>query len=98
MKPETAEAILEIRLQIAHLSARLKALEAAENVEPPPPPAEPEPDEISEETLLVLSAAIAAYLGKKPHIRQIRLIRSPAWGMEGRVSIQASHMIALNRG
>lgn len=53
----------------------------------PGPPAE----EISEELLLVISAAIAAFLGKRPHIRQIRLLHTGAWAQQGRVSIQASH-------
>lgn len=102
MKPETIEAIREIRSQIEQLNARLAALESAENIPAaapvPVPPAPPEEEEISEELVLVLSAAIAAFLGKKPHIRQIRLLRSPAWAQQGRVTIQASHMIALTRG
>jgi methylmalonyl-CoA carboxyltransferase 12S subunit len=101
MKPESADAIREIRLQIEQLMGRLTTLEAAEAPAPAAasaPAAPPEPEGISEELVLVLSAAIAAFLGKKPHIRQIRLIRSPAWAQQGRVTIQASHMIALNRG
>ena len=46
---------------------------------------------ISEEELLVVSAAIAAWLGVHAHIRQIRLIRTGAWAQQGRVTIQASH-------
>jgi methylmalonyl-CoA carboxyltransferase 12S subunit len=46
---------------------------------------------ISEEELLAISAALAAWLGVQPHIRQIRLIRSSAWAQQGRVIIQASH-------
>jgi methylmalonyl-CoA carboxyltransferase large subunit len=48
--------------------------------------------EISEETLLALSAAIAAFLGKRPRIRQVRLAASPAWVSVGRASIAASHL------
>lgn len=48
---------------------------------------------ISEEELLVVSAAIAAWLGVHAHIRQIRLIRTGAWAQQGRVTIQASHML-----
>jgi hypothetical protein len=50
-------------------------------------------DEISEELLLVLSAAVAAYLGKRPHIRAIRLFGSSAWAQQGRVFVQASHQL-----
>src|SRR5690348_511814 len=53
----------------------------------PQPPAE----EISEETMLVIAAAVAAFLGERAHIKQVRLIRSPMWASQGRVSIQASH-------
>ena len=48
---------------------------------------------ITEEELLAISAAVAAYLGVRAHIRQIRLISSRAWAQEGRVSIQASHRL-----
>jgi methylmalonyl-CoA carboxyltransferase large subunit len=50
-------------------------------------------DEFSEELLLVLSAAVAAYLGKRPHIRAIRLHGSSAWAQQGRVFVQASHQL-----
>lgn len=50
-------------------------------------------DEFSEELLLVLSAAVAAYLGKRPHIRAIRLVGSSAWAQQGRVFVQASHQL-----
>jgi methylmalonyl-CoA carboxyltransferase 12S subunit len=55
------------------------------------PPAEEEG--ISEEVLIVISAAVAAFLGERAHIRQVRLIRTGAWAQEGRVSIQASHRL-----
>jgi methylmalonyl-CoA carboxyltransferase large subunit len=50
---------------------------------------------VTEETVAILSSAIAAYLGVKPRIRQIRLIRSESWPLQGRATIHASH--ALNR-
>ena len=50
---------------------------------------------ISEEEVLAISAAVAAWLGVHAHLRQIRLIRSGAWAQQGRASIQASH--GLNR-
>ncbi len=65
----------------------------------PARPAEPAATEAGsgvpdEETLLVISAAIAAFLGKKPHIRQIRLVGSSTWAQQGRVSIHTSHAFA----
>ena len=46
---------------------------------------------ITEEEVLAISAALAAWLGVQPHIRQIRLIRSSSWAQQGRVTIQTSH-------
>ena len=48
---------------------------------------------ISEEELLAITAALAAWLGVHAHIRQIRLIRTGAWAQPGRVTIQASHRL-----
>jgi methylmalonyl-CoA carboxyltransferase large subunit len=62
----------------------------------PEPP--PQPEGLSEELVLVISAAIAAFLGKKPHIRQIRLLSTSAWAEHGRVTIQASHALATHHG
>jgi methylmalonyl-CoA carboxyltransferase large subunit len=50
-------------------------------------------DEFSAELLLAISAAVAAYLGKRPHIRAIRLLGSGAWAQQGRVFVQASHQL-----
>jgi methylmalonyl-CoA carboxyltransferase large subunit len=48
---------------------------------------------ITEEEVLAISAAVAAWLGVHAHIRQIRLIRTGAWAQQGRVTIQASHRL-----
>ncbi|MBS1825448.1 MAG: hypothetical protein JST93_09020 [Acidobacteria bacterium] len=99
------EALESLRKEVAALGARVAALEgptqSAEGATIPQPvaeaPAAPieQEDAIPEEVLLVISAAIAAFLGKRPHIRQIRLIGSGAWAQQGRVSIQASHALAV---
>ena len=50
--------------------------------------------EITPELLIVMSAAIAAYLGKNVRIRRARFIRDQgpsSWSQQGRVSIQSSH-------
>ena len=61
---------------------------------PAPVPAPvPEPEEISPEILMAISAAVAAYLGKRAHIRTVRLLSSTAWAQQGRVNIQASHRL-----
>lgn len=50
---------------------------------------------LPEKLIAVISAAIAAFLGVKPHIRQIRLVSSASWTQQGRVTIQASHDLAV---
>ncbi|MFO0890612.1 MAG: hypothetical protein U0790_15890 [Isosphaeraceae bacterium] len=62
---------------------------------PAPAPA-PAAAGLSEELVLVIGAAIAAYLGKRAHIRQIRLIGTGAWAQQGRVMIQASHALSVH--
>lgn len=57
------------------------------------PAAAAAPEEFDEELLLALSAAVAAYLGKRVPIRTVRLLASSNWAQQGRVSIQASHRI-----
>ena len=85
-----ADAVEAMRREVSRLSERVAALEAAAR---PVAPAQAGDDSLSEELVLVISAAIAAYLGKKPHIRQIRLLRSDAWAQQGRATIQASHAL-----
>ena len=53
-------------------------------------------DGLDEEIVLVISAAIAAFLGKKAHIRQISLVGSGVWAQQGRVTIQASHALSVH--
>jgi methylmalonyl-CoA carboxyltransferase large subunit len=89
-----------IREELAHLGERVSALEAAAGLNPRPaaPPVATKVEEISKELVLVISAAVAAFLGKKPHIRQIRLLGSGAWAQQGRVTIQASHSLPGQHG
>jgi methylmalonyl-CoA carboxyltransferase large subunit len=98
-----AEALEALRQEVARLGERVAALEARAGSAPrattPAQSKLPEApvEELSEELLLVLSAAIAAYLGKKAPIRQIRLLRSDAWAQQGRTTIQASHALQPDR-
>lgn len=98
MTDQTAlsETLAALRDEVRRLGERVAALERAKALPPAPPaPAAeakpPSPGPISEEIVLVIGAAIAAFLGKKPHIRQIRLLSSAAWSQQGRLTIQASH-------
>jgi methylmalonyl-CoA carboxyltransferase large subunit len=46
---------------------------------------------VSEDVLLAISAAIAAYLGKRATIRQVHLRRGSTWAATGRVAAQEMH-------
>jgi len=92
--------IADLESQIAELTRRLAQLEAHSAPPPPAPAAAPQaaevvpaPAGITEEELLAISAAIAAFLGVRAHIKQIRLVSTNAWAQQGRVSIQASHSL-----
>ena len=112
MKPETTdwarvvEALEALRQELTRLGERVAALEAAAGGEArrgPAPPRRPlpkagSPRASSEELVLVISAAIAAFLGQEAHIRQIRLLGIAAWAQQGRVTIQASHALSVHHG
>jgi len=52
---------------------------------------------VTNELIAIISAALAAHLGVKPHIRQITLLGGASWAQQGRVTIQASHALAMPR-
>jgi methylmalonyl-CoA carboxyltransferase large subunit len=92
------ERLEALRQELTRLGERVAALEANLARAPGPGPGSPAPDGpppegVSEEIVAVISAAIAAFLGKRPHIRQVRLLGSAAWAQQGRVTIQASHAL-----
>jgi len=74
----------ELRAEIRALGRRLEHLEGELQKMRTP---------IPEDDLYVLAAAVAAYLGKRAPIRQVRLLGTTNWSHEGRVSLQASHRI-----
>jgi methylmalonyl-CoA carboxyltransferase large subunit len=100
---ELRQALEEIRAALGDLAARVAFLEAPPAAVPaatpaPPPaaaaPRAPAAPAITEDLVLVITAAVAAFLGERAHVRQIRLISSSAWAQQGRVSVQASHRLA----
>jgi methylmalonyl-CoA carboxyltransferase large subunit len=90
-------AIESLRQEVARLGTRVAALESTAEA-PEPTPSVPEITELDDELVMTISAAVAAYLGVKPHIRQIRLIRGGSWAQQGRATIQASHALAFKHG
>jgi methylmalonyl-CoA carboxyltransferase 12S subunit len=106
MKDSELRSTLEaLRATLSDLATRVERLEAlATRPEPaareaaaaPPPeavPVAPPPEVIPEHIVLALSAAVAAFLGERAHIRTIRLVSSAAWAQQGRVWVQASHRL-----
>jgi methylmalonyl-CoA carboxyltransferase large subunit len=91
------DALEALRKEVTRLNERMAALEAASgpaNRAAPAPQPAPGAEGLSDEIILVIGAAIAAFLGKKAHIRQIRLLDSPGWAQQGRAIIQASHRLS----
>jgi methylmalonyl-CoA carboxyltransferase large subunit len=95
----------EIKATLGDLTTRVARLEQVGRSVPsvplptttsatPQPPAQPAEPIITDEIVMVISAAVAAFLGERAHIRQIQLISSSAWAQQGRVSLQASHRLA----
>lgn len=76
--------LAQMREEIDALKRRLYALEgSAVRAAAPAAP--------SEEDLLAISAAVAAFLGVRARIRQVRLLQSSAWAQVGRIGTHASH-------
>lgn len=93
---EIATALAALRAELDRLQQRIDHLEgkldgatavAAQEVSP-----------VDEALVVVISAAIAAFLGKRPHIRQIRLLGSAAWSQQGRIAVQGSHALDIQHG
>lgn len=82
---DTLALLDEMRAEIAALTQRVQALElsAAKAAAAPAP--------VSEEDMIAISAAVAAYLGVRARIRQVRLVHSSAWAQVGRMGTHASH-------
>ena len=73
---------------IDELTRRVAWLEAS-LADGPPVPTDVPPD-----VVLAISAAVAAYLGKRATVRQIHLSGSTSWAQQGRAAVMGSHGIA----
>jgi len=67
-------------------------------VTPVAPEAATKKEEITQEILAVLAAAVTAFLGKKVKIRSAKMLHSPyeivnPWSQQGRIIVQASHSL-----
>ena len=110
---ESVTALLEeVNRRLKDLDERLHTLElrmgegasaaVAKAPSPAPVPVVPkqEEEQIDPEVLMVIAAAVAAFMGRKARIRRVRRSVTPGmnpWAQQGRVSIQASHNVAWIR-
>ena len=79
---ETNDTVAELKALVAELAARVQTLEEVAAKQHP---------EVSEDLLLAISAACAAYLGKRATIKQVHLRRGSTWASQGRAAAQQSH-------
>lgn len=88
-----------LRKEVAELREAVAALKAtpAPAAPKPAPAAAPAPkaEAISPEVMMVISAAVAAYLGKRATIKLVRPMHRSmdGWRLQGRVAIQGSHRV-----
>lgn len=93
---EIATALAALRAELDRLQQRIDHLEGKLDSATAVAPHEVSP--VDEALVVVISAAIAAFLGKRPHIRQIRLLGSAAWSQQGRIAVQGSHALDIQHG
>jgi methylmalonyl-CoA carboxyltransferase 12S subunit len=99
------ETLATLRTEVAALADRVANLEAmgvARGAEgraanAPADAQLPSPTGMTPDIIAVITAALAAYLGVEPHIRQIMMVGGAAWAQQGRVTIQASHSLTIPR-
>lgn len=77
---ELREMVADLQRRLARMEAELLSMKAAAGNAP-----------IPIETVLSISAAVAAYLGEKAQIRQIHYASSGGWAQSGRAAHHASH-------
>jgi methylmalonyl-CoA carboxyltransferase 12S subunit len=79
---QTDDSVAELKALVADLVGRVQTLEEQATQRHP---------EVSEDVLLAISAACAAYLGKRATIKQVHLRRDSSWASAGRAAAQQSH-------
>lgn len=85
------QALEDLKTLILGLSDRISAVESRVNELA-------QQAEASDPALLaVISAACAAYLGKRAQVRQVHLRRDTTWARQGRSDVQHSHHIPHGR-
>jgi methylmalonyl-CoA carboxyltransferase large subunit len=84
---QSAPTNAELLARIEELTRRVEWLEASQ------PDGAHVPTTVSPDVVLAISAAVAAYLGKKAKVRQVHLADSVTWSQQGRATVMSSHAI-----
>ncbi len=79
---EPTDTVAELKALVAELAARILTLEEEAAQRHPA---------VSDDVLLAISAACAAYLGKRATIKQVHLRRGGAWATQGLATVQQQH-------
>jgi methylmalonyl-CoA carboxyltransferase large subunit len=79
---ETNDTVAELKALVAELGARVQTLEEQAAQRHPA---------VNEEVLLAISAACAAFLGKRATIKHVHLLRGGTWASQGRAAVHRSH-------
>jgi methylmalonyl-CoA carboxyltransferase large subunit len=95
--------IKALEARVAELSKAPATAPVAEmKVEPvaAKPAAPRENEEVSPEMLVVMAAAVTAFLGKKVRIRSAKVLQQPrevanSWSQQGRMLVHASHNLRM---
>ncbi len=99
---DTLALMEQMRAEIAALTLRVNVLDAVREelnalklhvnaLEQSAAKAAAAPAPVTEEDMIAISAAVAAFLGVRARIRQVRLVHSSAWAQVGRMGTHASH-------
>ena len=93
-----AQEITQHSQAMAELAKRLGAPAAPEA----PQPSITYEKVVGPELLVIITAAVTVFLGKKVRIRSAKMLQSPyeivnPWSQQGRVSVQASHSLYRER-
>ena len=110
MQTETDRQLSALTSTLKALEARVAELGKAPAIQPATVPAtapvtkaeaakaavDRKQEEVSPEIMVVIAAAVTAFLGKKVRIRSAKTLQSPyeivnPWSQQGRVFVQASH-------
>lgn len=81
---EATTDVAQLKELVEQLQARVDDLESRMLEQHPP-------GQVSDDVLMAISAACAAYLGKRAVIKQIHHRRPRNWASQGRRAIQTSH-------